>query len=129
MAAGMSRHADTVRRLFDLRDQGRVSETLEHYADDAVLYLPTHPSPLRGRDAIAGYLEGLAESGVIAKLTSLQFEQDGDRVLVTGRIWLRDPEGSISDSPGAWIFEFQDEKVAVVRGFRDPGAAREALDG
>jgi hypothetical protein len=78
---------------------------------------------VEGRDELAALLREQAVSTRIAETTSLRFEERGDAVLVTGRIRLRDEGGSMSDSPGAWTFEFEGDRVIRVRGFRDHDAA------
>ena len=124
----MPERADLVKRLFDLMAQGAVEEIVAHYDEDATVEILASRRVVRGREELIAYLHEEAASTRIAETTSLHFDEHGDAVLVTGRIRLRDEGGSMSDSPGAWIFEFEDHRVIRVRGFRDHDAAWEALE-
>jgi ketosteroid isomerase-like protein len=123
----MPEHAEIVRRLFALFGEGAVEEILAYYHEDAVLEVGGDQGVVRGRDELVGYLRDAAASTRITETKSLRFEEDGDAVLVTGRLRLRDTGGSMSDSPGAWIFNFDGDQVIGVRSFRDPTSARDAL--
>jgi ketosteroid isomerase-like protein len=124
----MPERADIVKRLFDLIAQGAVDEIVAHYAENPTVEILAEQRVIRGRDELIAYLHEEAASTRVAETTSLHFDEQGDAVLVTGRIRLRDEGGSMSDSPGAWIFEFEGDRVIRVRGFRDHDAAWDALE-
>jgi ketosteroid isomerase-like protein len=124
----MPERADIVDRLFDLMAQGAVEEIAAHYHEDATVEIAAERRVVRGREELVAYLREEASSTRVAETTLLRFEEHGDAVLVTGRIRLRNEGGSMSDSPGAWIFEFEGDRVIRVRGFRDHDAAWDALE-
>ena len=125
----MPERADLVKRLFDLMAQGAVDEIVAHYHEDATVEILAEQRVVRGREELTAYLHEEADSTRVAETTSLHFDERRDTVVVTGRIRLRDEGGSMSDSPGAWIFEFEGDRVIRVRGFRDHDSAWDALDG
>jgi ketosteroid isomerase-like protein len=123
----MAQRAELVRRLFALFSEGAVDEIVAHYHEGAVVVLAADQRVVRGRDELAAYLRAAAASSRVTETTSLRFEENGNAVLVTGRLRLRETGGAMSDSPGAWIFDFDGDRVIGVRSFRDPTSAREAL--
>jgi ketosteroid isomerase-like protein len=126
----MGSRADIVQRLYALTEAGDVEEVVAHYDDDAVVDVAFQQPPLRGRDGVRRYLTRVASSPELSsELSALRFEEQGDAVLVTGRVRLRDDaQRSVVDSPGAWVFRFRGDKVVEVRAFHDNAAARAALD-
>jgi ketosteroid isomerase-like protein len=124
----MPERADLVKQLFDLMARGAVDEIVAHYHEDATVEILAEQRVVRGRQELVAYLREEAASTRVAETTSLHFDEHGDAVVVTGRIRLRDVDGAMSDSPGAWIFEFEGDRVVRVRGFRDHDAAWDALE-
>ena len=125
----MVSRADIVRRLYELTEAGDVEEVVAHYADDAVVEVAFQQPSLRGTEELRAYLNRVATSPeVSSELSALRFEEQGDAVLVTGRVRLRDDAArSLVDSPGVWVFRFRGDKVTEVRAFHDSAAARAAV--
>ena len=123
-----SRNVQVVRRLFRLRGEGDINETMSYFAEDAENRPITTDRVLRGRDEIRAFLEDTAASGTVLEPSTFRFEaNDAGQVAVFGRLRVRGPDG-IKDTPAAWIYTLnEDGKVSRADGFRSLAEAEAAF--
>jgi ketosteroid isomerase-like protein len=72
-------------------------------------------APYVGYEGMRQYMRDVGKVWRELRVIPQAFRSEGDRVLVTGRVYARDHGGSIIDSPAAWIFAVEGDLVALVR--------------
>jgi ketosteroid isomerase-like protein len=117
-----------VERLYDALDQ-RNEEEIAALCDERLEYVAiagdvfgsraTHVGPA----GLSGYLRELAEIWEVIQLTPSEVDCRGDRVLVRGRVYVRNHELGIRDMPVAWIWELRDGRFVSGEAFADPEEA------
>lgn len=124
-----SENVRIVRRLFRLRSDGDIKETVSYFAEDAENRPLTTDRVLRGREEIRSFLEDTAASGIVLEPSTFRFEaNDAGQVAVYGRLRVRGPEG-IKDTPAAWIYTLVDGKVVRAEAFKSEAEAEAAFRG
>ena len=124
-----SENVQIVRRLFRLRSDGDIEETVGYFAEDAENRPFTTDRVLRGREEIRSFLEDTAASGTVLEPSTFRFEaNDAGQVAVFGRLRVRGPEG-IKDTPAAWIYTLKDGKVVRAEAFKSTAEAEAAFNG
>lgn len=124
-----SRNVQLVQRLFRLRSNGDVAETLSYFAEDAENRPITAGKVLRGHDQIRGFLEDMAAAGTVLEPSTFRFEANKEgQVAVFGRLRVRGPDG-IKDMPAAWIYTIADGKVVRAEGYTSAAEAEAAFRG
>lgn len=85
-------------------------------------------APYSGREGLSEYLSDVERIWEALLITPGVVEQRGNRLLVTGRVYLRSRELGIRDMPVAWIWRV--EEGLFVRGevFADPAMAISHFD-
>jgi ketosteroid isomerase-like protein len=86
-------------------------------------------APYVGGEGMSQYLDDVASVWRELRVIPQSFRSEGGSVLATGRVYARDHEGSIIDSPVGWVFEIRDGAVVSGRTFEraeDAVAAFEA---
>jgi ketosteroid isomerase-like protein len=122
-----SENVQIVRRLFRLRSDGDIEETVSYFAEDAENLPFTTDRVLRGTDEIRTFLEDTAASGIVLEPSTFRFEaNDAGQVAVFGRLRVRGPEG-IKDTPAAWIYTLADGKVVRAEAFKSSAEAEAAF--
>jgi ketosteroid isomerase-like protein len=121
---------DIVRALFDAfarRDITRVeeliSEDMEFHAVTAEM--AGREGPYRGHAGMELYFADVDETWEEINLTPTDFEEVGDLILVTGRVWARG-SGRVVDSSTGWLFEVRDGKLVWARVFESATEAAAA---
>ena len=111
----MGNDIDIVRALFDAiarRDITRVaaliSEETEFHAVTADV--AGREGPYVGHAGLEQYFEDVEAIWDEIKLTPVDFEEVGDAILVTGRVWARG-SGRVIDSSTGWIFRVAGGKL------------------
>jgi ketosteroid isomerase-like protein len=86
--------------------------------------------PYRGREGMRQYLADVERVWEELRVTPSTVQQDGERLLVVGRVYVRSRELGIRDLPAGWIWQLGDDG-RFVRGeaFTDPDAARARFAG
>jgi ketosteroid isomerase-like protein len=116
-----------VRRLFRLRSDGDIEETVGYFAEDAENRPFTSERVLRGREEIRTFLEDTAAAGILLEPSTFRFEvNERGQVAVFGRLRVRGPDG-ISDVPAAWIYTLNDGKVVRAEAYKSAGEAEAAF--
>jgi ketosteroid isomerase-like protein len=122
-----SENVQIVRRLFRLRSDGDIEETVGFFTEDAENRPLTTDKVLRGREEIRAFLEDTAASGTVLEPSTFRFEaNEAGQVAVYGRLRVRGPEG-IKDMPAAWIYTLADGKVVRAEGFKSAAEAEAAF--
>ena len=76
--------------------------------------------PYRGANGLADYMRDVEAVWDEIELTPQEFEQIDERtILVTGRVRVRRDRSRV-DTPNAWLWEFEDDRVRRVRVLTDP---------
>ena len=133
----MTTDIDIVRAVFDAfasRDLDRVaeliSEDMEFHAVTAEV--AGREGPYRGHAGMELYFADVDQIWDEINLTPLDFEQVGDVILVTGRVWARG-SGRVIDSSTGWLFRVRDGRMVWARVFESAteaaAAATSASDG
>ena len=124
-----SENVQIVRRLFRLRSDGDIEETVSYFAEDAENRPLTTDRVLRGREEIRSFLEDTAAAGMVLEPSTFRFEaNDAGQVAVYGRLRVRGPEG-IKDTPAAWIYTLEGGKVVRAEAFKSTAEAEAAFRG
>lgn len=116
-----------VRRLFRLRSDGDIEETVSYFAEDAENRPFTSDRVLRGRQEIRSFLEDTAAAGMVLEPSTFRFAaNERGQVAVFGRLRVRGPDG-ISDVPAAWIYTLSDGKVVRAEAYKSAAEAEAAF--
>ena len=117
----MAGEAATARRFIEeILDTGDWSSAGDVLQPDVVMYHPSSPEPIRGLEAVQGFL-GVFRSGMPdLTLTVQDVTPDGDRVAArwaahgthTGEMFGIPPTGNRIDIRGISFFRFADGKIA-----------------
>lgn len=114
---------------FALRDLETVRELLD---PDVEFMAPTAEmahggEPYRGVAGMEEYFADVDRVWDELRLRPDDYEQVGDTVLVTGRVWGRGG-GQIVDSSAGWHWRVRDGSVVYIRAFRSAREAEDALE-
>lgn len=122
-----SENVQIVRRLFRLRSDGDIEETVSYFAEEAENRPLTSDRVLRGREEIRSFLEDTAAAGKVLEPSTFRFEaNDAGQVAVYGRLRVRGPDG-IKDTPAAWIYTLADGKVVRAEAYKSSTEAEAAF--
>ena len=123
---------ELVERLFDAfnrRDEGAIIELCD---EEMRFYAVTgqevgRGDPYTGPEGLREYLDDVASVWEELLITLRDIEQNGDWLLVGGRVFLRSRVLGIRDMPSAWILELRDGRFVEGRVFIDPEEAVRAF--
>ncbi len=120
--------AQLVGRLFDAfnrRDLDEITavcdETMEFYAVTAEEV--GRSDPYVGSEGLRAYLNDVATVWEELLITPKEVEQEGERLLVRGRVYLRSHALGIRDMPVGWIWELRAGRFVRGEVFVDPEEA------
>ena len=124
---------DIVRALFDAfaqRDIARVekliSDEMEFHAVTAEM--AGRKGPYVGHAGMDQYFQDVESIWEEIRLTPIDFEEVGDVILVTGRVWARG-SGRVVDSSTGWIFKVRDGRLVWAQVFESAAEAAAAARG
>ena len=83
--------------------------------------------PYRGHDGLRQYFRDVASVWEELRLTPREFREEGDRIIVTGKVSARSMSRTVAGSTG-WIWRVRDGKVVDVRVFDSAADALAALE-
>ena len=102
---------------FDPRVEWRAATT-QAFGTDTAVYL--------GHDGVRRFLQDVAEA-VDAEIEYLEARDAGERVVAIGRVRTRGKtSGAATESPIAWLAEFENRRVVRLTDYLDPEEALEA---
>jgi ketosteroid isomerase-like protein len=121
---------DIVRALFDAfmrRDIARVEELI---SDEIEFHAVTaemagREGPYMGHAGMELYFADVDAIWEEIRLTPVDFEEAGDMILVTGRVWARG-SGRVVDSSTGWLFRVREGKLVWGRVFESAAEAAAA---
>ena len=83
-------------------------------------------APYRGHDGMRRYFADVDQVWQELRVVPQHYEVNADRVLVIGRVYARDRQGGVIDSPAGWLWEIKDQRFVSGQVFDDPDEAHEA---
>lgn len=119
------RSQQLVERLFDAFNR-RDAATITDLCDDRMEFFAVtaeeagRTNPYVGKEGLSSYLDDVARVWEELLITPTEVEQQGDAVLVRGRVYLRSRALGIRDMPAAWIWELDEGRFIRGRAFADP---------
>jgi ketosteroid isomerase-like protein len=119
-----------VERLFDGFNR-RDTPAIVSACDEQMEFFPVtaakmgRTKPYVGPDGLHEYLADVAQVWEELLITPARIERRGDRMLVRGRVYLRNRELGIRDMPAAWIWDVRDSRLVRGEVFADPDEAVE----
>ena len=121
-----------VRRAFAAFTRRDADAFVALSTDDVELVLATAErtrggAPYRGAEGVRAYLSDVAAVWRELRAIPQEFRTRDSVVLVLGRVYARDFQGSLIDSPAGWLWQLRDGRVAYSRVFDRPEAAVEAF--
>ena len=129
----MATDIDIVKAVFNAfarRDLARVetliSEDMEFHAVTAEV--AGRDGPYRGHAGMELYFADVDEIWDEINLTPLDFQEVGDVILVTGRVWARG-SGRVVDSSTGWLFQVRDGRMVWAQVFESATEATAAASG
>jgi ketosteroid isomerase-like protein len=121
-------HEALVARLFNAFNQ-RDAETIVALCSDRMEFFAVtaeevgRETPYIGSDGMRDYLDDVERVWEELLITPSRVERRGDRLLVTGRVYVRNRELGIRDMPVAWIWRLDDDLFVRGEVFVDPDEA------
>ena len=129
----MDTDVDIVRALFDAFAQRDIARVEELISDEMEFHAVTaevagREGPYRGHAGMELYFADVEEIWEEIRLTPIDFEEVGDVILVTGRVWARG-SGRVVDSSTGWLFKVRDGQLVWARVFESAAEATAAARG
>ena len=84
--------------------------------------------PYRGVEGLRAYFEDVGKVWRELRVIPQEYRTRDDIVLAIGRVYARDFEGSVVDSPAGWIWRVENARVVYARVFERPEEAIAAFD-
>jgi ketosteroid isomerase-like protein len=124
---------DIVRALFDAFAQRDIARVEELISDEMEFHAVTaevagREGPYLGRDGMQLYFSDVEEIWEEINLTPTDFEEIGDVIVVTGRVWARG-SGRVVDSSTGWLFRVRGGQLVWARVFESAAEAVAAAKG
>ena len=123
-------NADVVRRMF-AAFADRDLDGMLAAIDPDVEFLPvtanltTGGVPYRGHAGIAQYMDDVAQVWPRLRIEPQEYREDGDAVVVLGRVLARGG-GMILDRPTGWLIKMRERRIVWMRVYATPEEAVEA---
>jgi ketosteroid isomerase-like protein len=124
---------DVVKAVFAAFAERDVEGVLAH-ADRDIVFSPVtgeyarRSEPYRGHDGLREYFRDLATVWDELHIAPDDFRQDGDTILVTGRVSARSPARIVAGSTG-WIWRVAGGRVVYIRVYQSAADAMAAFEG
>jgi ketosteroid isomerase-like protein len=125
---------ELVRRLFEAFTARDLEGVLAVAAPDLEFHAVTAErtragEPYRGEEGMREYFADVARVWRELRVIPQSFRtREGGVVLALGRVYARDHEGAIIDSPAGWLLRTRGSQIAYVRVFELAAAAVEAFE-
>jgi ketosteroid isomerase-like protein len=124
---------DVVKAVFEAFTERDVEGVLAHAHASIELRPVTadyadRTEPYRGHDGIREYFRDLATVWDEVRIVPGEYRQDGDTIVVTGRVSARSPARIVAGSTG-WIWRLADGKVNYIRVYPSAADAMAAFEG
>ena len=124
---------DVVKAVFAAFAERDVEGVLAHAGSEIVFSPVTgdyagRTEPYRGHDGMRQYFRDVALVWDELRIVPGEFRQNGDTVLVTGRVSARSPARIVAGSTG-WIWRLRDGRVVYARVYPSAADAMAAFEG
>ena len=122
-----------VKAVFAAFTERDVDGVLAH-ADPDIVFIPVtgeyagRTEPYRGHDGLRQYFRDLSMVWDELRIAPGEFRQNGDTILVTGRVSARSPARLVAGSTG-WIWRLRDGLVVYIRVYESAADAMAAFEG
>jgi ketosteroid isomerase-like protein len=128
----MESDMDVVKAVFAAFANRDLERVLAHSSPDVEFSAVTgdhagRTTPYRGHDGLRQYFRDVAEVWDDLRIVPREFRQDGDRILVTGRVSARSPARLVAGSTG-WIWQVEDGLVVYARVYPSAAEATAAFE-
>jgi ketosteroid isomerase-like protein len=129
----MESDIEVVRAAFEAFTERDVERVLQHAHTDIELRPVTgdvagRAEPYRGHDGVRQYFSDVATLWDELRIVPGEFRQDGDKILVTGRVSARSPARIVAGSTG-WIWRVANGLVTYARVYPSAADAMAAFEG
>lgn len=99
-------------RIYDAFARADDDALLAEVVEEFVFHAATgrrigRTEPYVGAEGLTEYLADARELWLDVRLTPQEYRESLDRMLVRGRVWARDHDGTVLDSPVIWIWTFE----------------------
>jgi ketosteroid isomerase-like protein len=124
---------DIVRALFEAFAQRDIARVEQLISDEMEFHAVTaemagREGPYVGHAGMDQYFQDVEATWEEIRLTPIDFEEVGDVILVTGRVWARG-SGRVIDSSTGWLFKVRDGRLVWARVFESAAEAAAAASG
>jgi ketosteroid isomerase-like protein len=124
---------DVVRAVFAAFTERDVEGVLAHAHSDIVFSPVTgdyagRAEPYEGHDGLRQYFRDVATVWDELRIVPGDYRQDGDTILVTGRVSARSPARIVAGSTG-WIWRMRDGLAVYIRVYQSAAEAMAAFEG
>jgi ketosteroid isomerase-like protein len=124
---------DVIKAVYEAFTERDVEGVIAHLDDDVEFSAVTgdhagRTEPYRGHDGIRQYFRDVAEVWDELRIVPGEYRQDGDKILVTGRVTARSPARIVAGSTG-WIWRLRDGVVVYARVYPSAADAMAAFEG
>ncbi len=121
-------HEDLISRLYNAFNQRDADAIVELCSPQMEFFAVTaeevgRTAPYVGPDGLRDYLADVARIWEELLITASRVERRGERLLVVGRVYVRNRELGIRDMPVAWIWTVEGERFVRGEVFADPEQA------
>jgi ketosteroid isomerase-like protein len=126
-------NVETVKRAIDAYNRRDIDGFLEEF-DPAAEWRPlnqvmfgTEATVYRGHEGVRKFVREVDDAFAEAQLECGESRDLGERIVVIGRVRTRGKaSGAQTESPIAWLVEFRNGKVTLMRDYLNPKEALEA---
>jgi ketosteroid isomerase-like protein len=124
---------DVVKAVFAAFAERDVEGVLAHAGSEIVFSPVTgdyagRTEPYRGHDGLRQYFRDVATVWDELRIVPDDFREDGDVILVTGRVSARSPARIVAGSTG-WIWRLEEGLVVYIRVYQSAADAMAAFEG
>jgi serine phosphatase RsbU (regulator of sigma subunit)/ketosteroid isomerase-like protein len=125
---GVGRHQALVERIFDAFNRRDTAGIVDVCHAEMQFFPVTaakmgRSAPYIGPDGLREYMGDIAGVWEELLITPARIESEGERMLVRGRVYLRNRALGIRDMPAAWIWDTRDDLLVRGEVFADPPQA------
>jgi ketosteroid isomerase-like protein len=129
----VSSDIDVIKAVYEAFTERDVEGVIARADPDVVLSAVTgdhagRTEPYRGRDGIRQYFRDVAEVWDELRIMPDEYRQDGDTILVIGRVAARSPARVVAGSTG-WIWRLRDGLIVYARVYPSAAEAMAAFEG
>jgi ketosteroid isomerase-like protein len=124
---------DVIKAVYEAFAERDVDGVVAHLDGDVEFSAVTgdhagRTDPYRGHDGVRQYFRDVAEVWDELRIVPGEYRQDGDTILVTGRVTARSPARIVAGTTG-WIWRLRDGLIVYARVYPSAAEAMAAFEG